>query len=96
MVGTALASASAATGGSGQAGHHHRSGIQHVLLVSVDGLHQQDLVWYVRNNPGSLLASLFHHGLEYSRAETPFPYPVPARRRARTRRPPRPRAARLR
>lgn len=72
VVGTALASASAATGGSGQASHH-RSGIQHVLLISVDGLHQQDLSWYVKHNPDSLLADLWHHGLEYSNAETPFP-----------------------
>ena len=73
VVGTALASASAATGGSGQASHHHGSGIKHVLLISVDGLHQQDLVWYVKHNPGSLLANLMHHGLEYKNAETPFP-----------------------
>ena len=26
---------------------HHGSGIKHVLLISVDGLHQQDLTWYV-------------------------------------------------
>jgi hypothetical protein len=73
VVGTALASASAATGGSGQASDHHGSKIQHVLLISVDGLHQQDLSWYVKHNPDSLLANLEHHGLEYSNAETPFP-----------------------
>src|SRR5215467_11956088 len=73
VVGTALASASAATGGSGQAGRHHASGIRHVLLISVDGLHQQDLAWYVKHNPNSLLANLWHHGLEYKNAETPFP-----------------------
>src|SRR5215467_1199999 len=73
VVGTALASASAATDGSGQASHHRSSGIRHVLLISVDGLHQQDLAWYVKHNPGSLLANLMHHGLEYKNAETPFP-----------------------
>ena len=73
VVGTALASASAATDGSGQASHHRGSGIRHVLLISVDGLHQQDLAWYVKHNPGSLLANLMHHGLEYKNAETPFP-----------------------
>jgi hypothetical protein len=73
VVGTALASASAATGGSAQASHHHGSTIQHVLLISVDGMHQQDLAWYVQHNPDSLLANLFHHGLEYSNAMTPFP-----------------------
>jgi Type I phosphodiesterase / nucleotide pyrophosphatase len=49
------------------------SGIQHVLLISVDGLHQQDLTWYVNNFPNSTLAALDHRGLEYSSALTPFP-----------------------
>jgi hypothetical protein len=70
--GTALAAA-AATGSPAHTGHDHGSKIKHVLLISVDGLHQQDLAWYVKNNPGSLLANLVHHGLEYSNAETPFP-----------------------
>jgi hypothetical protein len=47
--------------------------IQHVLLISVDGLHQQDLAWYVKNFPRSALATLDHHGLEYRSAQTPFP-----------------------
>ena len=49
------------------------SGIQHVLLISVDGLHQQDLTWYVKNFPRSTLAALDHRGREYSNALTPFP-----------------------
>jgi Type I phosphodiesterase / nucleotide pyrophosphatase len=69
LAGTALASAT--TGRPGQAGSS--GGIQHVLLVSVDGLHQQDLTWYVSHHPGSALASLERHGLEYSHAMTPFP-----------------------
>jgi hypothetical protein len=44
-----------------------------VLLISVDGLHQQDLTWYVRTHPQSVLAGLVRHGLEYSAARTPFP-----------------------
>jgi hypothetical protein len=72
-VGTALASASAATSSAGNDGHHHGSRIQHVLLISVDGMHQQDLAWYVRHYPDSLLANLWRHGLEYSNAMTPFP-----------------------
>src|SRR5258708_31647639 len=52
---------------------HHGSKLQHVLLISVDGLHQQDLAWYVRTHPDSVLAGLIRHGLEYSRARTPFP-----------------------
>jgi hypothetical protein len=55
------------------AGNGHHKGIQHVLLISVDGLHQQDLTWYVQNYPNSLLASLYRQGVEYSNARTPFP-----------------------
>src|ERR1017187_4417738 len=73
-AGTALASASAATSSPGDAGHgHHGDRVRHVLLISVDGLHQQDLAWYIKNYPGSLLAALARHGLEYSNAGTPFP-----------------------
>jgi hypothetical protein len=69
--GTALASAATAQPALVRGGHP--TGIQHVLLISVDGLHQQDLTWYVHRYPGSVLASLDRHGLEYSNAETPFP-----------------------
>src|SRR5215472_6253941 len=71
LGGTTLAAA--ATGRPGDAGAGHSGGIRHVLLISVDGLHQQDLTWYVRNNPHSVLAALTAHGVEYSNAETPFP-----------------------
>ncbi len=69
--GTALASAATVQPALVRGGRP--AGIQHVLLISVDGLHQQDLTWYVRKYPGSVLASLDRHGLEYSNAETPFP-----------------------
>ena len=62
------ASASAST----QAEGHH-AGIKHVLLISVDGLHQQDLAWYVHAYPHSVLAGLYARGLDYSSAQTPFP-----------------------
>ncbi len=42
-------------------------------LISVDDLHQQGLAWYVKTYPGSVLARLWAHGLEYSDAMTPFP-----------------------
>ena len=32
--------------------------IKHVLLISVDGMHQSDLDWYVANHPDSELARL--------------------------------------
>ena len=68
LGGTAFASAAA-----GQPARGDGTRIQHVLLISVDGLHQQDLAWYVHAYPNSVLAALDHRGLEYSNAETPFP-----------------------
>jgi hypothetical protein len=47
--------------------------VDHVLLVSVDGLHQSDLAWYVQTHPGSTLAKLVAQGVDYSNASTPFP-----------------------
>ncbi len=58
---------------SGDHGHHHESAIAHVLLISVDGLHQSDVEWYVGNHPGSELAKLVGGGAEYARAQTPIP-----------------------
>jgi hypothetical protein len=46
---------------------------KHVLLLSVDGLHQSDLAWYVRQHPSSALAKLIHRGVEFTHAQTPFP-----------------------
>jgi hypothetical protein len=65
--------ASAATAQPGAVGNGNNKGVQHVLLISVDGLHQQDLTWYVQNYPKSLLATLDRQGVEYSNAQTPFP-----------------------
>jgi hypothetical protein len=46
---------------------------EHVLLLSVDGLHQSDLAWYVNRRPSSALAKLVHRGVEFTKAQTPFP-----------------------
>ncbi len=74
LAGSAVASAPAlASPATHGAGGHRDGQIRHVLLISVDGLHQQDLTWYVRTHPGSVLAALTRHGLEYSGAMTPFP-----------------------
>jgi len=68
--GTALTSAAA----SSLRGNEPRDGhISHVLLISVDGLHQQDLAWYVKNYPGSTLAALARTGVDYRNAMTPVP-----------------------
>jgi hypothetical protein len=50
-----------------------RGTVEHVLLISVDGLHQSDLTWYVQHHPGSTLAALMDQGVEYSNASTPYP-----------------------
>ncbi len=46
---------------------------QHVLLLSVDGLHQTDLAWYVEKHPDSALAKLVRRGTEFTGAQTPVP-----------------------
>jgi hypothetical protein len=47
--------------------------VRSVLLVSVDGLHQRDFAWFVRNRPRSTLATLAAEGVEYTDARTPIP-----------------------
>ena len=66
LGGTTLAS-SAATAQPSQ------PSIQHVLLISVDGMHQSDLDWYVANHPSSELARLATGGAEYTDAQTADP-----------------------
>jgi hypothetical protein len=45
--------------------------INHVLLISVDGLHALDVANYVQSHPNSALAELAGHGITYSNARTP-------------------------
>jgi predicted AlkP superfamily pyrophosphatase or phosphodiesterase len=45
--------------------------IQHVLLISVDGLHALDVSNYVASHPKSALAELSSHGVTYTGANTP-------------------------
>ena len=52
---------------------HGRGTVDHVLLISVDGMHQSDLAWYVQTHPNSTLAALTAQGVDYSNASTPFP-----------------------
>ncbi|MFD2420528.1 alkaline phosphatase family protein [Amycolatopsis pigmentata] len=46
---------------------------RHVLLLSVDGMHQADLAAYVRTHPRSALAGLASGGTQFTAASTPFP-----------------------
>ena len=45
----------------------------HVLLISVDGMHQSDLDWFVAHHPNSTLAKLTRSGAEYTNAATSNP-----------------------
>jgi predicted AlkP superfamily pyrophosphatase or phosphodiesterase len=45
--------------------------IDHVLLISVDGLHALDVANYIEAHPNSALAELSGHGITYSNARTP-------------------------
>ena len=47
--------------------------VRHVLLISVDGLHETDAARYIAANPTSTLAKLAHTGIEYEDAHTPTP-----------------------
>jgi hypothetical protein len=59
--------------GRGGQGGYRRHSIKHVLLISVDGMHQSDLSWYVANHPDSELAKLTSDGAEYTGAQTEVP-----------------------
>jgi Type I phosphodiesterase / nucleotide pyrophosphatase/Sulfatase len=51
----------------------HNGQIKHVLLISVDGMHQSDLDWYVANHPNSELAKLASGGAEFTNNHTSDP-----------------------
>src|SRR5256712_11395911 len=50
-----------------------RDSIQHVLLLSIDGMHGLDLANLVKDRPESVLAKLSRHAVTYSNASTSFP-----------------------
>src|SRR5215472_14699917 len=58
----------ASTGNSGDTDH-----ISHVLLLSIDGMHEQDLARYVALHPNSGLAQLTHLGTTYTNASASKP-----------------------
>jgi hypothetical protein len=47
------------------------SEIEHVLLISVDGLHALDVERYIKSHPSSAFAELASHGTTYTNARTP-------------------------
>ena len=73
-VAVALSLGAAACGlSSAAAAHPTRPDVKHVLLLSVDGLHQSDLARYVAQHPQSALAHLVGTGVSYTNAQTTFP-----------------------
>ena len=50
-----------------------RDSVQHVLLLSIDGMHSIDLANLVKDRPDSALAKLSRHAVTYSNASTSFP-----------------------
>ncbi len=69
-AGLAVASAD---DGEGLQGSGQDQGIQHVLLLSVDGLHAVDVANYIQSHPHSALARLCAHGVNYSQASASKP-----------------------
>jgi hypothetical protein len=53
--------------------HNAHGHVQHVLLISVDGMHQIDLQRYVAGHPASAFARLLRHGVEYRHASSSTP-----------------------
>ena len=47
--------------------------VEHVLLISVDGMHQSDLAWYVQTHPNSTLAMLVAQASITPMRVHPFP-----------------------
>src|SRR5690349_18181873 len=60
----ALALPAAARNGDDRRDNDHGARARHVLLISVDGLHQSDLAWYVQTHPNSTLAGLVNRGID--------------------------------
>jgi hypothetical protein len=65
VVAAGVIGGSAAVGSADPGHDHHQNAIQHVLLISVDGMHQSDLNWYIANHPDSELAKLASGGAEF-------------------------------
>jgi hypothetical protein len=50
------------------AGDRDGQAFRHVLLLSIDGLHQVDLARFINGSPRSALAKLAHRGVQYTNA----------------------------
>ena len=68
QVSSAIAANEDATGAGSGSGR-----IRHVLLISVDGMHESDLTRFVVAHPSSALAGLVRHGVSFTNATTSKP-----------------------
>lgn len=53
--------------------HERDEGPKHVLLISVDGMHEADLANYIKAHPASTFAKLAAHGVQYTHASSAKP-----------------------
>ena len=51
----------------------YNNNVQHVLLISVDGMHEVDLRLWIKGHPNGALAALAKRGTTYSEAKTTAP-----------------------
>ena len=51
----------------------NKNNVQHVLLISVDGMHEVDLRLWIKGHPNGALAALAKRGTTYSEANTTAP-----------------------
>jgi len=75
LAAQAMGGAASATPSSGshRAATAGSAAARHVLLLSIDGLHQSDLTWFVSTHPHSHLADLVHDGVDFVHAQAPVP-----------------------
>jgi hypothetical protein len=78
LLGLGLAAGSTAHAAGHDADLLRDARIEHVLLISVDGLHALDVARFVENHPSSAMAELAARGITYSNASTPA-NPIPFR-----------------
>ncbi len=63
----------ASTGSAAFAQFNGPNNVRHVLLISIDGMHQADLANWIAHNPASNLAHLSYTAVTYTQARTPTP-----------------------
>jgi hypothetical protein len=73
VIAAAVAATAVSVSTASRASRNRPVKIKHVLLISVDGMHQSDLEWFIAHHRNSELAKLTHGGAEFSNAHTSVP-----------------------